>query len=179
MLVYKITNKINGKAYIGQTRGSLRVRWLQHIKLRSKCSALKNALKKYGVDNFVIEEIALAINEDQLAELESKYIKEFNTLSPAGYNLTTGGEGARHSEESIRKLSESKLGAKNPSFGKKQSEETKAKRSAALKGRKRPQWVKDKIRASHNPISDKNLTYRRTPKSSDVPISHILSQLGQ
>lgn len=162
MIIYKITNKTNGKCYIGQTK-NLRVRWLQHCKPHSKCKALASAIKKYGIDNFAIETIEEMVCPVVAMFKEQFYIKEFNTLAPNGYNLTTGGERCEMSDVAKKKLSLKMTGTGNHQFGKKQSDETKAKRSASLKGKKRPQWVKDKIRANHNPISDKNLTYRRKP----------------
>lgn len=163
MIIYKITNRVNGKTYIGQTRYSLAHRWAQHCRTDSNCSALSAAINKYGRDAFTKVVIAEYKPGDDLNAAEMYFIEFHNCIAPNGYNITAGGEAATHSEESKLKLSEAKLGDKNPMWGKKQSEETKAKRSAALKGRKRPQWVKDKIRASHNPKSDLNLTYRRKP----------------
>jgi len=48
MIIYKITNKINKKIYIGQTIRHLSVRWGQHLRSKNGCTALKSALKKYG-----------------------------------------------------------------------------------------------------------------------------------
>ena len=57
MIIYKITNNINGKIYIGQTTQSLANRWSQHTKEISKCFRMKAAIKKYGKESFSIEEI--------------------------------------------------------------------------------------------------------------------------
>jgi group I intron endonuclease len=163
MIVYKIVNKINGKSYVGQTVRSLRIRFLQHCKSHSHCTALNKAIQKYGAENFASEILFESECKQQITKKEIYFIKELSTMAPLGYNLTEGGESASHTPESRKKLSEAKKGAKNPQFGKKRSFEARAKTSTALKGRKRPQWVKDKIRASHNPKSNKNLTYRRKP----------------
>ena len=53
-IIYKITNRINGKVYIGQTRMSLNVRWWHHCN-RKDCPALHHAIKKYGAENFTVE----------------------------------------------------------------------------------------------------------------------------
>ncbi len=163
MIVYKITNNINGKQYIGKTQRSLRTRWQQHCQKDSKCIALKSAIQKYGAKTFTYEVIEEVICPLVLTQKEIEYIKNLNTMAPNGYNLTTGGEGGLMADVVKQKLSVKMTGPGNHQFGKKQSAETKAKRSAALKGRKRPQWVKDKISANHNPKSDLNLTYRRKP----------------
>ena len=62
-------------------------------------------MNKYGVDNFVIEMI-VEIPDDQIDEMEIKYIRELNTLAPNGYNLTTGGGKFNHCEMTKRLLSE-------------------------------------------------------------------------
>jgi group I intron endonuclease len=160
MIVYKAINTVNGKVYIGKTK-NLRIRWLQHCKSRSHCVALQNAIAKYGENSFKLETIFEDNCPVVVSHKERIFIKEFNSMAPNGYNLTIGGEGAPHTEQSKKKLSESKKGSKNPMFGKKMSDEHKAKISASLMGKKRPQEVKDKISANHNPKSNKNLTYRR------------------
>ena len=91
MIIYKITNKINGKIYIGQTSLSIKDRWSRHCNNDSHCTYLKNAIKKYNKENFIIEEIYIAKNRDELNKLEKSIIKEYNSLYPNGYNLTTGG----------------------------------------------------------------------------------------
>lgn len=167
MIIYKVTNLANNKLYIGQTRNSLRIRQLQHLKARSHCSALAAAIRKYGPDHFVFEIIETVDHLETLSTKEIYYIKHFNSLAPNGYNLTEGGENASHTEESRKKLSEAHKGAKNPMYGKSLSAEHKAKISASLMGKKRPQEVKEKIKANHNPKSNQNLTYRR--KTSLIP----------
>lgn len=169
MIVYKITNKVNGKIYIGQTRSSLHSRWRAHCSAGSNARGLAGAVSKYGKDSFYLEVIFETNCREELSKKECEFIKQFNSLAPNGYNLTSGGEGGyirsdetrkllseankgksrSHTPESKAKLSLAKMGCRNPQFGKKQSEETKAKRSASLTGKKRPQWVKDKIRSSH------------------------------
>ena len=57
MIVYKVTNKINNKIYIGITTRNINIRWKEHCNLRARSSILKSAISKYGKDNFIIEEI--------------------------------------------------------------------------------------------------------------------------
>jgi group I intron endonuclease len=95
--IYKITNLINNKVYIGYTDKSVEDRWKRHIKICRMGSKtyLHNAMRKYGVDKFSIE--VISSNEDSKYTknvLEPKYIKEYNSKYPLGYNLTDGGEGS-------------------------------------------------------------------------------------
>jgi group I intron endonuclease len=57
--IYKITNKINNKCYIGQTILNLFVRWKQHKRISSNCLYLKRAFDKHGIDNFKFELIMI------------------------------------------------------------------------------------------------------------------------
>ena len=90
--IYKITNIINNKSYIGQTRNTIKTRMYKHIS-RSKeanVSGIDAAIKKYGKENFLIEELCKCSNED-LDEQEKFYIKKYDTFNN-GYNLTLGGQ---------------------------------------------------------------------------------------
>lgn len=93
--IYKTTNLINGKIYIGQTTKSERV-----LKGTYKGSGtyLGNAINKYGYNNFIVELICYAKNKDQLDELEKQYIINFNSIRPSGYNLMQGGGGGNSLE---------------------------------------------------------------------------------
>lgn len=100
--IYKITNNINKKIYIGQTRQSIERRWSQHItnsRLKQSHSLLDTAIKKYGSNNFTIECVEKVIDDTKqelikhLNNLEKKYIKLFKASSKNGnYNITDGGE---------------------------------------------------------------------------------------
>ena len=89
-IIYKITNKVNGKSYIGQTRYTLEFRWRQHIHKKDN-TYFHNALHKYGTENFDLE----ILEECDVKDLNSKeifYIAKYNTFNN-GYNLTIGGDG--------------------------------------------------------------------------------------
>lgn len=99
--IYKITNQINKKVYIGQSR-NIKERWKNH-RVRSNnfteedksTSLLYRAIKKYGISNFtfeVVEECSI----NQLDEKEKYYIKFFNSYGENGYNLTEGGQGVQN-----------------------------------------------------------------------------------
>lgn len=101
MVIYKITDKANGKLYVGMTKDSIINRWNQHISLKySGATLLMRAIKKRGSDNFTIEGIDTALSIEELKEKEILWIKKLNTQRPNGYNIQPGGVGGRN-EESI------------------------------------------------------------------------------
>lgn len=89
-IIYKITNKVNNKSYIGQTRQSIQFRWNQHTSKRDN-TYFHNAIQKYGKDNFEIE-ILEECDVEVLNEREIFYIAKYDTFKN-GYNLTIGGDG--------------------------------------------------------------------------------------
>jgi group I intron endonuclease len=108
MIIYKITNIINNKIYIGQTVKSLNERWSGHkysAKTESFDSILYKAMRKYGVENFKIEEIDGANSIAELNYKEWLLIQNLNTLAPNGYNLMQGGNNGLHHDETKRKMS--------------------------------------------------------------------------
>jgi GIY-YIG catalytic domain len=93
--VYKITNKINGKCYIGKTIRSLDERWQQHwcdARAARYSNKFHNALRKYGRENFDIYVVAEVDNPDILDEVERMAIEHFDSFKN-GYNSTLGGNG--------------------------------------------------------------------------------------
>lgn len=111
MLIYKATNKINGKEYVGQTIRDLSLRISEH-----KYSALNrtsnlpfnNAMAMYGFDNFEFQPIDSANSLVELNKKEEFYINKYNTLYPNGYNLDIGGKNKSSSELTRKKQSESR-----------------------------------------------------------------------
>lgn len=91
-IIYKITNKVNGKSYIGQTRYTLEFRWRQHLHKKDNVY-FHNAIKKYGAENFSLE-VLEECDLDKLNSREIFYIAKYNTFEN-GYNLTIGGDGNR------------------------------------------------------------------------------------
>lgn len=112
-IVYRITNNLNGKCYVGITTNGLSRRWKEHLAPSKRTlratRPLYAAFLKYGSDNFSIAEVATASSVEELKALERRYIAEFGTFAPGGYNLTIGGDGVtgyRPTEEQIRKHSD-------------------------------------------------------------------------
>ena len=125
--IYKITNTVNGKAYIGQTIQKLENRIKHHLNGNSGSVILKRAIDKYGCNAFTIE-VLHEVLDFALDDLEKEEIKRCNTLSPDGYNLESGGNTHKKpSLETRKKMSEAKKGQK-PSL------ETRKKMSKARKG---------------------------------------------
>lgn len=91
-IIYKITNKVDGKSYIGQTRYTIEFRWKQH-QHKNDNTYFHNAIHKYGIENFSIE-ILEKCNIEDLNSREIFYIAKYDTFKN-GYNLTIGGDGNR------------------------------------------------------------------------------------
>jgi len=91
MIIYKITNLLSGKIYIGQTIQKMTTRWSRHCSNNRGTSAISNAINKYGRDNFTIEEIDGANSQSELNYLEKHYICNLNSKFPNGYNIKDGG----------------------------------------------------------------------------------------
>jgi group I intron endonuclease len=92
--IYIITNKVNGKQYVGMTK-NIKRRWHQHISANGSAPALHAAIKKYGNDGFIYSYICDAFDFEAACDLEQVLIKQHNTKTPYGYNLTDGGDGVR------------------------------------------------------------------------------------
>lgn len=93
MYVYKITNKINNKLYIGITN-DYKKRWSNHKCCNSPNMVIARAIKKYGVDNFVFEILFSGLSIEEAEEKEIELISSLNTLVPNGYNVEKGGRHA-------------------------------------------------------------------------------------
>ena len=99
MTIYKITNNINGKVYIGQTRQNLSSRYAQHLQRANSGvnTQLYIAMRKYGTMNFtisVVEEIDDSIDnpKETLDEREKYWIDYYQSYGDNGYNSTLGGD---------------------------------------------------------------------------------------
>ena len=89
--IYKITNQINQKSYIGQTINSIKERMRKHYDHALEATTgIDYAIYKYGKNNFTVEEICQC-DDAQLDELERYYIQLYDTYNN-GYNLTMGGQ---------------------------------------------------------------------------------------
>lgn len=106
--IYKITNKINGKVYIGQSN-DIKTRWNhEHGGVSTKNILLREEILKFGLENFCYE-ILIEENDSKRKDLlEKQMIKEYNSTNPDfGYNVSTGGN-SNYSHSEKWKLEQSK-----------------------------------------------------------------------
>lgn len=142
--VYKITNSLNGKIYIGQTTRPER-RFAEHTWKGSKSKILSAAIKNYGKESFCFEILCLCPDKAYANMVETKLIEAHDTRR-VGYNICVGGEGFGSgedhpvfgrvwSEEERKRHSDNMRGERNPHYGTKLTIEHKAKIREALLGR--------------------------------------------
>ena len=136
--IYRITNLINGKTYIGQHK----YKETPYDHYMGSGKHLKAAQAKYGIENFIKEIIVSNIeSKSAIDKLEIKYIAYEKATNGNGcYNIATGGEGfsGHHSIEARKKMSEAQKGKKRGPH----SEETRKKISGSRKGKSA--WNKGK-----------------------------------
>ena len=105
--IYKITNTINGKIYVGQTVSTEPVRWKSH-KHHAKYGGrgpFQNALNKYGPESFKREVIDTAYSEEELNSLEEFYIKTLDARNgEVGYNVASGPSRAGQSRKKLSEI---------------------------------------------------------------------------
>lgn len=139
--IYKITNKINEKIYIGKHKYIS-----DEVKLDEDyiCSGviIKPAINKYGIENFTIEMVDIAQDLLELNEKEKYYIKYFDCRAPKGYNLTDGGDGLSNPDE------ETKYKCGSQWRGKTQPKEMVDKRVKKFKEKGRTKEWNENIRAA-------------------------------
>ncbi|WP_410490557.1 NUMOD1 domain-containing DNA-binding protein [Bacillus tropicus] len=90
--LYKITNDINGKKYIGLTNDIER-RWYEH-RVSHKGSLIGRAIDKYGEDNFLFEVLGTFVSKEEVSDAEIDAIKAYKShiSTGLGYNVSLGGE---------------------------------------------------------------------------------------
>lgn len=159
--IYLTTNKINGKKYIGMCKNTHREGYLGSGKL------LKEAIKKYGKQNFERTILQECETFESLSNAEECWIKHYNAIEDDSfYNLTSGGFGGnsdylkeywssftKKERQQCRKWSKRNMtGSNNPMFGKKHNDETKRKIGSKSVNRK---WNKPNHLGSNNPRAKK------------------------
>lgn len=156
--IYKITNKINGKMYIGQhTTDNLDDGYL------GSGTWMKNAIKKYGRDAFTKEWLEFAENAEDLNYLETMYVDEEWCDRPDTYNLIVGGGvriGFKHTEITKKKLSIKakewlKVKEHHPMYGKHLSKEQKERQRVAHLGQPSPMKGKHHSEETRKKLSEK------------------------
>lgn len=150
--IYKATNKITGKCYIGFACNFTERKRTHKKRYKTTKTKFYDAIKSYGWDNFDWEVIYQSLDSNHcLTVMEPYFISELNSIEN-GYNMTFGGEGTlghsmkgkiKHTDQTKALLSELKTGIK-------QSTETKQKISKKLKGRPASENLKQVMR-DNNP----------------------------
>lgn len=108
--IYLVTNKINGKQYVGQTWNTLHRRWANHVTNKGVIK-LYNSIKKYGKDNFTIEFLTLAHTQPVADYWEDYFIKKYDTIK-SGFNIREGGSRGKVSPSTKKKMSAWQIGRK-------------------------------------------------------------------
>jgi group I intron endonuclease len=149
-IIYKVTNILNGKVYIGQTIQTLSARKQAHAyraKKGDKRTAFQIALLDEGFDNFTWDEINQAKNTEELSAKEKALIAHFNSTNPdKGYNGTDGGIKTVYTAEAKQQISKAKKGQ---GAGKHPTKETCRKISEAKKGHPVTEETRRKLSEAH------------------------------
>ncbi len=134
--IYKITNTVSKKCYIGETiQSNPEERWKGHqtaILRGAGCPALGDAIRKYGADKFTFEVLIICFDEDRF-HYEREYIKKFNAVVPNGYNILEGGEGGGFKGKRHTELTKKLIGEKHKELYAKNPDRAKSSRIRALK----------------------------------------------
>lgn len=151
--IYKTTNILNGKIYIGQKKSDK----FLHEEYLGSGKILLQSIRKNGKDKFTVELLEECNSAEELNDREKYWIKEHNSTNPdIGYNMSSGGYvpvlygehngffGKHHSEETREKFKQRKklAGVEHPMYGKHHSEA--AKKLIGDKNRGRPKTEEEK-----------------------------------
>jgi group I intron endonuclease len=171
--IYCALNTVNGKRYVGKTVVGVKVRWLQHLaqaralkegRVRRGvrlCKYLARSLVKHGESSFIVETLG-EYPQDNLDNLEQRWIALLNTQAPNGLNLTAGGEGqVAASPQTKQRLRAAWRNRKRRGWvphnkGKHLSEDLRRKLSEAHKGKHLSTAAKDRLRQHWKNGSFKN-----------------------
>ena len=193
--IYKITNKLNNKVYVGKRQKPQFETWYWGSGVH-----ISNAIKKYGKENFSREILEWCDSSEQLCEREKFWIKELDAKnSVAGYNISDGGDGVslpgnlngmygkKASEESRQKMSMAHPKSYPPEFGAKISKslkghtfskETREKISNANKGQKawnkgqKNPYSKETTKKMSESAKKRGISPERHKKMIDTIVSH-------
>lgn len=192
--IYKITNRINGKIYIGQTTKSIEYRFEQHKRTAKRklsfTSYLYRAMNECGLDNFDVEELQTCDTREELDKAEQHWITHFcSQNSDIGYNILEGGRGggcrSKEFQLSEAQLSALESGRHLPSSEKQKnqlaerrrncvvSEETRKKLSIASSGHVASEETKKKMSAAHKGKKKKPLTEAQKQNCRNASLGRI------
>lgn len=164
--IYLRTNLVNGKQYVGQTCDFKRreMEW-NRLNQRYANNYLTEDREKYGLDNWKTEMLAEVDKQEDAWELEQRFINDYNTVFPNGYNMSDGGKtnkGFKVNEETKKEISEKlkKYFNEHPEIKKEKSDDKKGKHISTLtefekghtpwiKGKKHKKESIEKMKESH------------------------------
>ena len=154
-VVYRHTNKINGKVYIGITCQNPEARWKNGLGYRG-CTLFDNAIQKYGWDNFEHDILFDGLSRDEAIHMEETLISEYHANEREyGYNLTSGGENNIPSDTTRQKMSEVMSGPANKMRGRKHTQEE-------------IEWYRQRFSGEGNPRYGTHLSDSTKQKISDA-----------
>lgn len=168
MVIYKTTNLVNGKIYIGQDSKN-------NENYFGSGDLIKKAIKKYDLINFKKEILCVCKSQIELNEMEQKYILEYNSTDKSiGYNICFGGTNGtmlnrKHSEETKKKMSEVRIGIKF-------TKEHKEKLSKAHKGKHISDDTKEKMSKSQKLVDRKPMSGKTKEKIKNAKKGVKLSE---
>ena len=169
-IIYKATNLVNGKCYIGQTIKDPVKYWIGHLKSsfyknkKYKDKIFYNSIRKHGPENFLFEVLEFCDSKEELNEIEFHYIKQYKTFNKNfGYNMTIGGDGTDNN---------------------KQSDELRKRRSEWMKEMWKTKEHREKLKNTHTSIEYKE---KRSTLSKEIwerdgyreKLSEISTEVGK
>jgi group I intron endonuclease len=188
--IYRIVNVLDGKIYIGQSNKEIE-RWRQHkyfARQENPIQYVHRAMKKYGVDNFVYEIIAVCKTQEDADYIEELVIKQCDSRNKEnGYNIALGGNhawnaglpvneqpmyGKHHTKESKKKISDAQLGVPKPLH----TEQTKKKMSESGRGKpKSKEWKQKHSGENHHlaKLTTKIVAAMRKERQSGATLQYL------
>lgn len=178
-IIYRITNNINNKSYIGQTIFSLEKRLKSHYCdtfTKNSKTKFHNALRKHPTEVWVCEIIEEVDDINLLNEREIYWIFHYDTFKN-GYNSTSGGvQYIEITEETKNKISKANKGKSSPNKGKKATEEAKEKMRQAKLGEKNNRYGKHHSDETKEKMSK---SAKNKPKSEKHKLSLSKAKIGK
>jgi group I intron endonuclease len=174
MVVYKTTNQINGKFYVGKDTKN-------NPEYLGSGLILLKAIKKYGRYNFIKEILQVCETQEQLNAAEIYWIEKLDATN-LGYNIATGGKGGKTTEnvwnkgltkETDERVKLNGLATGKALKGRVQSEKQKAKRAKSLTGLRRTEETKNK---QSRALKEFHANRGRFPEETKLKISETLKR---
>lgn len=176
-IIYKLTNLVDGKIYIGQTVFSLNKRWKRHIEYANRGGEgyLQKAIRKHGPENFKREVVAHARNKKQLDDLEKFYICSLDSLNEEiGYNLTWR---PAQDEESRFIASKNQIGALNHYY---RGDLETYNLAEMYKSGMTLSQIAAKVNTTHHTIGSRlralGIEIKQQPNQKDLPMSEVCNK---